>query len=65
MVSTIVYVIIIFESIQIIGFVFGLAYQPQDYVREPQFDALENRGGIVPEISANERIVKMRQEKEQ
>lgn len=55
-VSTIVYLIIIFESLQIIGFVFGLAYQPQDYVREVQFDSLENKGGIVPEVSANERI---------
>jgi hypothetical protein len=27
-VSTIVYVIMVFESVQIIGFVFGIAYQP-------------------------------------
>ena len=50
----------IFESFQIIGFVFGLAYQPQDYIREQKFDALENKGGIVPEISANEQIYKMK-----
>ena len=30
-VRTIVYLIMIFEFVQIIGFVFGLAYQPQDY----------------------------------
>ena len=63
-IRTIVITLLIFELAQIIGFVFGLAYQPQDYVREVRFDALESKGGVVPEISANEQIYKRKVEEE-
>ena len=58
----IVRLIVGFECVQIIGFIFGVLYQPTDYVREQEFDSLDSKGGIAPEVSIEDTVSRLRNE---
>lgn len=60
----IVKLIVGFECVQIIGFLFGLLYQPTEYTREINFDRLD-KGGIMPELSVEDTVQKLREEQMQ
>ena len=52
-------IIMIFEIAQVVGFILLICHQPQDYVRERDFD---NIGGVLSEVQALERLDQKRKE---
>jgi hypothetical protein len=54
-----------FECVQIVGFLFGMLYQPIEYIRDIEFDEIDVKGGVLPEISVEDKVQRLRTQQQE